>query len=263
MDDDDLPLEGEAGALDAPIDDVVDDTPADDTPPPTRTVEDIAAKMGWSPRDQWRGDPNKWKPADEFVATTAEINSKLVTKLKTIEEQVSNINRVHQIATERALAEQRQKLLGERREAIEYGDVAKVDALDAELQALPATVQPQAPVPEAQPFIERHAAWFGKDQEATAWAQHRAGELANQGLSPARQLAVVERELGQYFPEYAQQEKPKPKPAPLTQPGSRSATPRGRTFNDLPKEAQEAAVYFEKKGVSREQYVKSYFEGQS
>jgi hypothetical protein len=218
--------------------------------------------MGWTPREQWRGDPDKWKPADQYVANTAEINSRLSSKLKTFEDQLSNISRTNAIVTERLLTEQREKLLQERKEAFEFGDGAKFDEVQGKLDALPQA--PQVSPPEVQGFIEKHSGWFNKDQEATAWAINRAGELANQGLSPARQLAVVERELGQYFPEYVQQqEKPKAKAAPLTQPGSRGNAVRGKTFSDLPKEAQEAALYFEKKGVSRDQYVKNYFEGQS
>lgn len=263
MEDDDLPLDGEAGALDASTNgaDAGTTTEAIETPPPS--LEDIAANMGWSPKDQWRGDPSKWKPAHEFVAATADINAKLATKIKSVDEQLSNINRTNAAITERLLAEQRQKLLGERREAIEYGDVAKVEALDQEIEALPKAPQVDAAPPEVREFTERHSAWFNKDQEATAWAVNRAGELASKGIGPARQLAIVERELVTLFPEYAPKSaQPKAKAVPLSQPGNRSASQRGKTFSDLPKEAQEAAVYFEKKGVSREQYVKSYFDGQ-
>ena len=92
-----------------------------------------------------------------------------------MEEQLSNINRTHAAMTERMLAEQRQKLLTDRREAIEYGDVAKVEALDQELQTLPTTAP--APPPETAAFVERHASWWGKDQEATTWAVNRAGGI--------------------------------------------------------------------------------------
>jgi hypothetical protein len=114
-----------------------------------------------------------------------------------------------------------------------------------------------------QSFITKHASWWEKDAEATAWAVTRAGELAAQNLSPARQLQIVERELGQYFPEYAPQpERPKAKAVSLSQPGTRASSPRGKTFADMPKEAQDAAAYFEKKGVSRDDYVREYFAGQ-
>lgn len=259
MTEDDLPPMEDVGPVDAPA---IDDAPPEATEaPPPPSVEDIAANMGWSPKENWRGDPDKWKPAHEFVAATADINAKLVAKLNAVDQRTEVLARTYQAATEKALAEQRQQLLAERREAIEFGDVAKVEALDEEIQALPSTTQPQpAQLPEVQTFVEKHAAWFGKDQEATNWARNRAGELAAQGIGPARQLATVERELGTLFPEYA--EKPKPKPVALSQPGNRGATKRALTLADLPKEAQQAAAYFKTKGVSTEEYLASYAQSQ-
>lgn len=258
MDDDDFQTDA--------VDETAIDVPeqGESEAPQPRTVEDIAAAMGWTPKENWRGPEDKWKPADEFVAATAEINSKVTTKLKTLEQQLSNINRTNAMVTERLLAEQREKLLQERQDAFDMGDSAKFSEAEAKLNQLQQTSVPVEQPPEVQSFVERHAAWFGKDPEATAWAKNRSTQLHESGLSAARQLAVIERELGTYFPEYAPKpEQPKAKAAPLTQPGSRGNTPRGKSFSDLPKEAQEAALYFEKKGVSREQYVKSYFEGQS
>lgn len=264
MEDDDLPLDGDAGAIDTSVDDAPLDPSANDEAPPPPSLEDIASNMGWSPKENWRGDPAKWKPAHEFVAATADINAKLVAKLNTVDQRTEALVRTHQAMTEKALAEQRQQLLTERREAIEFGDVAKVDALDEELQALPKTTQqPAAPVPEFEAFQERHASWLNKDKVATAWAINRAGELARQGNDEATQLGIVERELRIMFPEYAPKtEQPKPKSVQLSQPGNRGGTARGKTFADLPKEAQAAAISFEKKGVTREQYVASYFQSQ-
>lgn len=258
MTEDDLPLSEDVGPVDAPAIEMPDDTP-DEAPPPS--LEDIAANMGWSPKEQWRGDPAKWKPAHEFVAATADINTKVTTKLKTLEDQMANMARTSAALMEQKLSEQRQQLLQQRQDAFDIGDGDKFAEADRKLQELPTA--PAAPPPaEVQGFMERHSAWLNKDQEATSWAFNRAEQLAAQGLTPARQLAVVERELATYFPEYAPQEKPKPKPAPLSQPGNRGGTTRGKTFADLPKEAQAAAISFEKKGVTREQYVASYFQSQ-
>lgn len=259
------PLEGEeTGDIVAPEpnleetqSDGVEDPSVDDVP----SLEDVAAQMGWSPQDQWKGDPEKWKPAHEFVRDTAEINTKLNTRLKGFEQRLDSVNRTNEAMMERALATQRNELLAKKKEAFDLGDFEGMQAAEKRLDELPETVQsqPQTP-PEAQAFIERHASWWGKDQEATAWASNRAGELAKMGLGPARQTAIVERELGQFFPEYATQKKSKPKPTQLTQPGRRSATKKELTLSDLPKEAQDAARYFEKKGVPVAEYLKSYKE---
>ena len=31
------------------------------------TYEDQAREQGWRPREEYQGDPNKWRPAKEFV----------------------------------------------------------------------------------------------------------------------------------------------------------------------------------------------------
>lgn len=250
------PEDGDEGFVSVPAEEVEPDQPIDDDTPPS--IEDIAADMGWSPQDQWRGDPDKWKPAHEFVRNTAEINRRLATQLKGFDERLERINRTNEAMMERALAKQREELLAARQEAFESGDGEKFNEVERKLKELPEPGHELAP--EAQEFVARHANWWGKDREATAWAQQRAGQLAQQGLSPSRQLQVVERELATYFPEYAPQEKPKPKVTQLTQPGKRGAVKKELTLSDLPKEAQEAAKYFEKKGVSIAEYLKSYKE---
>lgn len=264
------PEDGDEGYVAVPAEDIgegddtqaensQEDPPTDDTP----SFEDIASEMGWSPQDKWKGDPDKWKPAHEFVRSTAEINSKLSNRLKSVEDTLGNINRTNAAMMERALAKQREELLAKRKEAFDNADYDAMTQVDRELSSLPQTAQ--TPSPEAQDFVQRNAHWWGKDQEASAWAQQRAGQLAEQGLSPARQLAVVERELATYFPEYAPKaEKPKPRPAPLTEPGNRGGSKRAKGFADLPKEAQKEALYWEGKGIAREDFAKTYFseEGQ-
>jgi hypothetical protein len=259
MEDDDLPLDGEAGAIDAPE---VINAPVQDEAP--RSLEDIAAKMGWTPREQWRGDPEKWKPADQFVEHTAEVNTRLVTKLKSVDERLEHISRTNAAVTERLLAEQRQKLLTERQDAFDVGDSERFNQADRELKELPTVVQPAPVAPEVESFIQKHASWWNKDQEATNWVVNRANQLIEQGItSPARHAAIVERELPTYFPEYATPSvQPKAKAVALTQPGNRSGAKRALSLNDLPKEAQQAAAYFKTKGVSTEDYLASYIQSQ-
>jgi len=31
------------------------------------SVNEKASQMGWVPQDEWKGDPDRWRPADEFV----------------------------------------------------------------------------------------------------------------------------------------------------------------------------------------------------
>lgn len=223
------------------------------------TLEGLASEMGWRPKEEWKGDPDKWKPADAFMRSTVDVNHKLGNRLKSMEDQLTRVARTSVAMTERAVAAERERLLKERDEAFDAGDRETFQRADRELQKVEQAA-PLAVPDETHDFVQRNASWFQKDQEATAWAVKRADELAKTGLGPARQLAIVEREAKQLFPEFFEAEKPKPKPAPLNNPGARSAAPAKRGFASLPPEAQKEALYFEKKGIPREDYAKTYYE---
>lgn len=254
---DDLPPEVEdAGDIDAPV----EDTPVDDTPEAPPSLEDVASRMGWSPKDNWRGDPDKWKPAHEFVAATADINSKLSTKLSSMEQRLDVISRTSAAMTEQALAKQRQELLEAREEAFHTGDADAFNKADAQLAKLPQTVVTGPPA-EVQQWVEKNSNWFQKDRAATAWAQVRAWELAKNGLDAETQLTIVEREARQLFPEFFEHEKPKAKPVPLSEPGKRGVGAKAKTYANLPPEAKAAADDFHARGrCTRDEYAKTYFE---
>lgn len=221
------------------------------------SVEDLASEMGWTPQDKWRGDPEKWKPADEFMRRTVDVNRSLKNQMERLESTVSNMARTSAQLTEQAVARERQKLLNERREAIEMADYEGVREIEVKLESLP-TPTPVMP-PETQAFIERNP-WFNKDQEATAWATNRAEELSKQGLGAARQLAIVEREAKQLFPEFFD-EPARAKPAPLNKPGTRGAPPQQKSFATLPEDVKSAALDYEKRGYcTKEEYAKIYYE---
>lgn len=232
---------------------------AEEPVPPT--VEELAGGMGWSDKDKWidrGGDPDKWKPAHEFVRATVDVNHKLSNRLKGVEDQLSQVARTSAQITERAIADAREKLLAERVDAIDMGDHAKLEKVDKELGQLP-TMQRNDP-PETQEFMQRND-WFGKDQEATAWAKNRADVLAKEGIGTARQLAIVEREAKQYFPELFPEPKVKPKGVPLNAPGNRGAAVSRKGFSAMPADAQTAALDYEKRGIcTRDEFATTFFE---
>lgn len=231
-----------------------------DAPPEPVTLEGLAGEMGWRPKDDWKGDPTKWKPAHDFMRATVDVNHKLSNRLKGVEDQLARVARTSVSITEREVAKERDRLVKEREEAFDAGDREAFVRADRELAKVVEVAAP--PVPdETHSFVERNANWFQKDKEATAWAVNRANELASTGLGPARQLAIVEREAKAMFPEFFEAEKPKAKAAPLNTPGARSAVSAKKGFASLPADAQKAALDFEaKRGINREEYAKIYYE---
>ena len=224
------------------------------------TIEGLAGEMGWRPKEDWKGDPDKWKPAHEYVRSTVDVNRKVVNRLKGVEDQLARVARTSVSITEREVAKERERLMQEREEAFDAGDRDAFQKAERELAKV-ATVAPPTVPDETHSFIERNANWFQKDQEATAWAINRTNELAATGLGHARQLAIVEREAKTMFPEFFEAEKPKPKAAPLNTPGTRAAVSAKKGFASLPADAQKAALDFEaKRGINREEYAKLYYE---
>jgi len=248
---------------------VLDDTSADETvqdesePPAPPSIEDLASSMGWTPKDSWRGSPDKWRPAHEFLRKTVDYNHNLKSSVDSLKAQIDNISRTSGELLAQRIEEERAKLRGEWQEAFEEGNAEKFQQVDAKLKQLDAKAQPapQSTPPEVQDFVERNSTWFQKDKEATAWAINRADELARQGLSPAKQVQIVEREAKGLFPEYFEQPKPKAKEAPLSVPGARGSRPAAKGFAALPPEAKKIAADLEARGVgSKEDYARIYFE---
>lgn len=257
MDEEKLAPDGGQEELDAPV---VEEPQAEPQP---ISVDDLATEMGWTPQDKWRGDPEKWKPADEFVRRTVDVNRNLTGRLRGLEDQVTTMARTSAVLTERAVTEAREKILAERQEAFEMGDGEAFNRADKKLQELPTVPQVNIEPPEVRSFRERNA-WFGTDDQASAWAFNRAGELGKAGITdPARQLAIVEREAKQLFPEHFPEEGPKPKPAPLNKPGNRGSAPQAKTLSALPPGAQAMIKEYVSKGICTvEEGVKAYFEEQ-
>ena len=83
----------------------LDDAPegADDgvqvTDPPVEprepTASEIAAELGWKPQDQWTGDPDKWKPADQFIRDGRDIQQTTARELAELMDEVAAFLRQH------------------------------------------------------------------------------------------------------------------------------------------------------------------------
>jgi len=224
------------------------------------SVDDLASEMGWKPQDQWKGDPDKWKPSDEFMRRTVDVNRNLSGKLRGLEEQVTHMARTSATIAEQAVRAEREKVLAEKQEAFDIGDAEAFNRADKKLETLNVPIVPQV-APEAQDFAARNK-WFNEDDEATRWAINRAGELGAQGLGPARQLAIVEREAKAMFPELFPAPVTPAKGPDLNRPGPRGGAPQiKKGFSSLPADVQKAALEYEgRKVCSREEYAKIYYD---
>lgn len=222
------------------------------------TVEELAAKAGWVPKDQFRGDPEKWRPAHDYLLVGKETVSKLGRKLNDMESTMSRMTQVSESFYQERLQEQEARLLAQRREAIEAGDVETVDTIDKQRDTLKQRYNGANGKPAELTQFERENEWLGKDKRATSLAVTVCDE--NQHLPVAEQLRLAREEVHRRFPEYAP--KQVKEQAQVNQPDSRTSGKRSgkKGFNDLPPEAQKAARHFEDThGIAKDEYAKRFF----
>ena len=109
------------------------------------TIEVQARAMGWVPKEEFKGDTDKWKSAEDFVKDGYEIlpilrerTKKLSTKFdevtqklasteSTLQKLTEHHKKVDQRAYDRAVAE----LKEQQRKAVENSDMAAYEAIDA------------------------------------------------------------------------------------------------------------------------------------
>lgn len=228
--------------------------PADDTPEP---IANLARDLGWTPKEEWHGEPEKWKPAEQFIRDGREIQQTTARELRSLREQMERVGGVTETLVRDKVAERDAYWQQQFNQAVEDGDTEKATAL---LDKRP-TAQPDAK-PGEDPAVAAWRAknpWFDADPAARVRAIEVSQRLAN--LPVTEQLAAAEKIARKEFPEHF----PAPaKPPPATQTGtSRNPNPSNRSkgFADMPQDSQRMALDYEKRlGVKKEDFAKSYWQ---
>lgn len=177
-------------------------------------IESSARALGWKPKNEFRGPPDKWRPAETFMEATTN-PAILANNLRVMSDRYRTLENTHRTTTqqltakldeatgmvgtlterfrtveERTYARARKELLTERDKAISEGDTAAVHRLDADVQELdagkppPKTAAPAQPAAPAAPTLDPEIAawsarndWFFKDPEMQASANAASAAL--------------------------------------------------------------------------------------
>jgi len=198
-------------------------------------AEAEAMKLGWAPREKWRGRAEEFVEADEFLRRGREIlpivrsqvdqtraeNEKLKAELAQTRTEFDRRVKTTEKMTQRLLDQQRAQMVSEfdaqKRDAVAKGDTAAYDraarneqtalakAADetkaAAQEAAPVQPQAQQPPPEVQAWVKRND-WFFKDRSLALEAEglHIAMLQAEPGVSLADNLERVTETLKQRYP---------------------------------------------------------------
>lgn len=177
-------------------------------------VEQAAIERGWKPKEEYHGEPERWRSAEVFMALDEplkriEHQSKELKALRqAIEASKEHYTKVEAAAFDRAL----KSLQSERKQAMIDGDTEKVFQLEEQVDEVkasraqlieesrrPTIQEPAAPAPE---FVEWRAknSWYQNDQAMTAVADAYGKELHAQGYTPAQVLRQVAERVKEDFP---------------------------------------------------------------
>jgi hypothetical protein len=239
-----------------------------------------ARKMGWTPPDEFKGDPKHFIDAETFYRRATEYMPIAKATIKTLSQKIDRMERDFKRASEhfskaeerayqRALADIRAK----QEAAVEAGDLDAFREAEREAEELRKAGAKQANEPEedeeqrrAEEVADwgRANKWYATNPIMQAYADSIAARVAKTkgGFLDRSDLDKITEKVKAKFPEEFEEDAPKPK-APKRSPveGVSGARPtRGKTFADLPVEAQRLCDRWVKAGIikSRDDYVKSY-----
>jgi hypothetical protein len=242
----------------------------------TNETEEKARRMGWVPKDEFRGDPDKWRPADEFVQRgenqmpilrerLRHQDQQLAELRKTVKEFAEYHTKVEQNAFQRALRQLKEQQV----QAVKDGDSAAFVEIDERIEKLrkDAESAPQIKAPEIKP--EDHPtfkawksqnSWYDKDQEMTSYADNIGAHIkrTKPDISDEDFFDAVTSKVRREFPEKF--ENPRRSAASSVEGTGNAPRKQGKSYADLPAEAKAACDRFVKQGfTTRERYVEQFF----
>ena len=255
-----------------PAGDVIDAALADQQTG-ERDYEAEARHHGWTPKEDFKGDPNKWVDAETFARRADEVMPFLQKQNKALKRDIDELKRTMKQANEfyskaeeraynRALAEVQAK----HDEAVETGDVgaarkamAEMRNLDKEFEAKPAETPAEddsdARRAELAEWVEA-TGWYGTDEQRTKYADMQADLMGPADKWDGGQKAWLSELTKRTERKFAD-----PKPS-ATNAGGARPTSRGsaKSYNDLPADAKRLCDRFVKSipGFTKEQYVKDF-----
>lgn len=245
------------------------DAPGTDKADKADPVEAVAVELGWNPDFEGDGKVD----AKTYILKSREIQDTMrehikeqkgqlheladsVTALKTHNEKVYKAE-VTRLKTEL------EDLRRERREAIEEGDVDKVDELDERIDGVEESITKPDEKPRSTAEFDAWIAdnkWYDEDDEMAAYADAIASE--NRGAPFARVAALVDRKVKEMFPDkFAEQTTPaatpqkQKSPSPVEESGTRPQVAKF-TKADLSEGQKAIMAQFVRQGIMTEkQYI--------
>jgi hypothetical protein len=243
------------------------------------TVEDSAREMGWRPKEEFKGDPDKWVEAETFVKRGEEIlpilkanskklevaNAALKAEMAETKKAVAEFKQYHSQTEKRAYERAMKDLEARQAQAVQDNDLRAVREITREMTSLSKDVRTDDSgdlyaTPDHAKTVaawQSENTWFGTDVVLTGAADAIASDLEARGVRGADQLAEVAKRIKAEFPHKFENAR---RSAPAAVEGGSPPRKAGKGWSDLPPEAKAFAERMVKQGlITKENYAKDYF----
>lgn len=177
-------------------------------------IERTAMEQGWTPKEDFKGNPDNWKPAAQYVEW-GEMKNSITTLTKSMkgmrkshDEEIVNLNKFHKASLEAREAE----LVTQLEAAVEDGDFDKVKAITGE-QGKIAVKKEQLDSDSLDNGDEKSDAeikaewelenfWIGNPSDPRSGVANSAYNLAiSKGKSMAEAIEFIDETIAEKFPD--------------------------------------------------------------
>jgi len=240
--------------------------------PPEPSVEEVARKMGWRPKEEWEGAPEHHKSPSEWILGSKEIMDKRAKKIDELDRGFRELRQSIGANTRAAVAaarkQEREKVLAERAKAFEEQDAHAFNSADEKLRELD-KADINVPAMEADPdltsaernFLSRND-WYQSDKKMTAYANKRAREIRQdfRDISPDEFFELIEDDVKREFRSHFVKDKPARQAVESGTPPA--STPSATGWEKLDPEIRSIADEEIRNGTfkDRKEYMKFYKE---
>lgn len=237
----------------------------------TPSFEDLAREKGWRPKEEYNGEPSKWKSAEVFLALEEPIQKieALAKELKEQKKASALLLQHHQQVKQSEFKRAYEFLKAQKKEAFEKGDVDKILEIDDQLEMVRETqkqqqqveFQPQATQqtneihPDFKSWVDNNK-WYETDSTMREMADAIGLTHAqkNTNKSPVEVLTFVTQQIKKMYPDKFTN--------PNRQTGSGVESPARSSVKqdigfELSDEEKSAMNTFVRQGImSKEEYIK-------
>jgi hypothetical protein len=227
--------------------------------------EEAARSKGWKPKEEYEGLPEAWIGAEEFLKREPLFDRiKQSTKeVKELKKTIESMATYHKRAVEAEVAKRISDLKAQKKEAIQTGDVDKVEeidkAIDEQKQIKADTPTKQEVAPEIVEWVEKNP-WFNNDKEMADFAVAYNKTQIDKGTSLSEALSKTAEVVKKAFPDKFTRNKERQQ-APPTVESPTKEEGKGNKFTVTRLSQEQKRVYDQMvtrhKILSHDEYFKS------